>query len=102
MTTRKLSATAWKMVSFLEEHKDKRQADQAKILGVHISTISYWRRRVKMLTQPATESFVELPQPKNKSSQTGLIVRAGEYTVEVPAGFDGAHLRSVLKELSRC
>ena len=99
MATRKPSATAKKMVLFLEEHKDKTQSDQAKILGVHVSTISYWRRKVKQLSQSSTPSFVELSLPKIKPSQPALMVKAGNYFVEVPSNFDGAHLRNLLKEI---
>jgi len=102
MARRKRSATVKEMVQFFEEHKDKTQIAQAKILDVHVSTISYWRRKVKQLSQPSASPFVEVSLSKLEPNQPALTVKVGNFFVEVPPHFDGDHLRAVLMEISQC
>ncbi len=102
MKPKKPSATALKMAAFLKEHEGKNQTEQAKILGVHISTIAYWRRQVKTILPSSQTSFVEIAMPRKKKATAALSVRVGNVLVEVPSDFDGSHLRRVIKELAQC
>ena len=70
------------------------QAQFCKIKSIRLNSFHEWkafeRRRAK-------SAFVELVS-KTKDTQP-IVIGVGHYRIEVPAGFDSAHLASVLRAL---
>ena len=94
-------------------HEEKRQllvelsasglslARFARERGLHPETLYRWRRAQRR--SEARERFVEVQVKCGAVKAAPLIVEvAGRFRVEVPAGFEEAHLHRVLTALSSC
>lgn len=73
----------------------------ARERGLHPETVYRWRRAAR--ASEAREAFVEVQVYDELVKAAPLVVEvARRFRVEVPAGFEEAHLHRVLSALSSC
>ena len=104
MKSEKRRANSRQMAEFFATHQGLTLVAQAKIRGVHPSTVAYWRRKLNPASKPPTKSpsgFVEVPLPSSQSTGT-VRIHSGAFQVEVSPGFAPDHLKSVLGVLAKC
>lgn len=66
-----------------------------KGLGRH--KFFYWKK--KLSKSPVSIEFIEIPSTIKEKNHPDLIIRKGQFTVEIGAGFDSASLERVLRVL---
>ena len=66
-----------------------------KGLGRH--KFFYWKK--KLAKSPVSMEFIEIPRIKPENNRPDLVIRKGQFTVEIPTGFDSYSLGRVLKVL---
>lgn len=71
----------------------------AEEIGVSVSTLSWWRRRLK--ADEASPSFVEVTLEK-PAVAAEIVLEVSNVRILVPSTFDSTHLRSVVEVLRKC
>lgn len=84
-------------------------AEYAERLGVSVTTLYLWRRRLGTGVRTVATSRpklveVTLARPTSAPTTEGIVVRlcAGRRSIEVPRGFDAADLRRLVAALESC
>ena len=87
----------WKKELAEWESSGLKALEYCRMKGLGRHKFFYWKK--KLSKAQACVEFIEIPSTIKKKEHPDLIIRKGQLTVEISAGFDSASLERVLRIL---